>query len=187
MFQTIRSIFRSFKERHKAFGRPAGAKPPAASFYDLSIQKINDGPVLHFSSFKGKKVLLINTASHCGFTPQYAEWQRFHEQYGDKVVVLAFPSNDFFSQEPGNASDIEAFCQANYGTTFIITEKINVLGRHKHPVYKWLSDARLNGWNNREPSWNFCKYLVNEKGELTHYFGSAIKPGSHEFKQAAGL
>jgi len=94
---------------------------------------------------------------------QYEDWQQFHEKFGDKVIVIGLPANNFLAQESGTASQIEEFCQVNYGVSFTITEKVSVSGKDKHPVYQWLSEEQKNGWNNIEPSWNFCKYLINEK------------------------
>lgn len=136
------------------------------------------------SQFAGKKVVVLNVASKCGYTPQYTDWQKFYEENKESVVVLGFPSNDFGRQEPGSAEEIAEFCERNYGVTFPMFEKVVVKGEGKHPIYAWLSDPALNGWNKEEPSWNFCKYLINERGELTHFFGSNIRPNSQEFFNA---
>jgi len=103
------------------------------------------------------------------------------------VAVLGFPCNEFGNQEPGRAEEIRAFCSRNYGVTFPIFEKVNVKkGDNQAPLYRWLTDPEQNGWNDQVPSWNFCKYLINEYGELTHFFASAVKPDNQEFKEAAG-
>lgn len=187
MFKTIKSLYRSITEKDNIVSKPASAKAPRKSFYDLKIKSLTGKKEINFSDFAGKKVLLINTASKCGYTPQYEDWQQFHEKFGDKVVVIGLPANNFLAQESGTASQIEEFCQVNYGVSFTITEKVSVLGSDKHPVYQWLSEEQKNGWNNLEPSWNFCKYLINEKGELTHFFGSNIKPENPSFKKALGF
>ncbi len=184
MFNTIKSIFRNVTEKNNIIARPKTAKAGKKSFYDLTIKNLTGKKDISFADFKGKKVLIINTASKCGYTPQYEDWQKFHEKFGDKVVVIGMPANNFLAQESGSASEIEEFCQVNYGVSFTITEKVSVSGKDKHPIYQWLSDENKNGWNNIEPSWNFCKYLINEKGELTHFFGSAVKPENPSFKQA---
>ncbi|EON78693.1 Glutathione peroxidase [Lunatimonas lonarensis] len=145
------------------------------SIYEFKMKDI-DGKDVDFSKYKGKKLLLVNVASKCGYTPQYADLQELNEKYGDKVTILAFPANNFGGQEPGSHEDIKAFCSANYGVTFQLFEKISVKGVDKHPLYRWLSDKNLNGWNNTEPSWNFCKYFINEKGELVKFFPSSVKP-----------
>lgn len=149
-------------------------------FYDLEATTI-DGKPFRFSELKGKKVLIVNTASRCGYTPQYKQLQSLHEQYGDKVVVLGFPCNQFGAQEPGSEAEIASFCQKNYGVTFQMFAKVNVKkGEGQHPVYYWLTHKEENGWNEQEPTWNFCKYLINEQGELVKFFGSAVSPLSQE-------
>lgn len=156
------------------------------SFYDLKAVSI-DGDTIQMSAYKGKKIVILNTASKCGYTPQYKDWQAFHEQHGNDFVVLGFPCNQFFGQEPGSAAEIETFCQKNYGVTFQMFDKVDVKGKDQHPVYHWLTDPKQNGWNDEVPSWNFCKYLIDENGNLTHFFASKIKPDSKEFMVAAGL
>lgn len=139
-----------------------------------------EGNEVDFSSFKGKKLLIVNVASKCGYTKQYAQLQELHENFGDKVVVLGFPANNFGGQEPGSNEEIKAFCEAEFGVTFPVFQKISVKGFDKHPLYRWLSDASQNGWNNEEPSWNFCKYFINEKGELMKFFPSSVTPLDEE-------
>lgn len=156
------------------------------NFYQFTVPSIN-GENIPMDFYKGKKVVVINVASKCGYTPQYADWEAFFQRHGDKVVVLGFPCNDFGGQEPGSATDIESFCQKNYGVTFPLFEKLHVKGAEKAPLYQWLTDAAQNGWNSQEPSWNFCKYVINEKGELTHFFGSNVKPDNDAFREAIGL
>lgn len=146
-----------------------------SAFYSFKVKSL-DGDTIDFARYKGKKVLIVNTASKCGFTPQYEELQKLHTQYGDKVAVLGFPCNQFGGQEPGTSQEIESFCQKNYGVTFQLFEKVDVKGDHQHPLYKWLTHKSENGWNDKVPSWNFCKYLVNEKGELVNFFGSTVSP-----------
>ncbi|MDF2158053.1 glutathione peroxidase [Algoriphagus sp. CAU 1675] len=150
-----------------------------SSFYNFKMKDL-DGNEIDFSQFKGKKVLLVNVASKCGFTPQYEDLQKLHQEYGDKIAVLGFPANNFGGQEPGSNDDIKEFCTANFGVTFPVFEKISVKGYDKHPLYRWLSDEKLNGWNNQEPTWNFCKYYVNEKGELMKFFPSTVSPMDDE-------
>ncbi|MBN8697181.1 MAG: glutathione peroxidase [Bacteroidetes bacterium] len=145
------------------------------SFYDLSMTSI-DGSEINFSRYKGKRILIVNTASECGYTPQYKELQKLHEQYGDKLVVLGFPANNFGAQEPGSDKDIAAFCEKNFGVTFQLFKKSDVVGDNKNVVFKWLTDKSQNGWNTDEPQWNFSKYLVNEKGELVKVFSSSVSP-----------
>lgn len=154
-----------------------------AAFHGFKMRSI-DGEEVSFAQFKGKKVIVLNVASSCGYTPQYADWEKFYKENKEKVVVLGFPCNQFMGQESGSNADIKAFCQKNYGVTFPIFEKIDVKGDKKAPLYAWLTDKSQNGWNEQVPSWNFCKYLINEKGELTHFFASKIKPDNAEFMAA---
>ncbi len=153
------------------------------SFYQFTVNSL-DGKPVSLEQFRGKKIVVLNVASKCGFTPQYADWEKYYTENKENVVVLGFPSNDFMSQEPGSAEDIAEFCQKNYGVTFPMFEKVVVKGDGISPLYRWLTDPTQNGWNNQEPSWNFCKYLINEKGELTHFFASKVKPDSPEFLSA---
>jgi glutathione peroxidase len=155
------------------------------SFYNLSAKTL-DGELLSFEQFRGKKVIVLNVASKCGYTPQYADWEKFYAEHKDNTVVLGFPCNQFMGQEPGTSEAIKDFCQKNYGVSFPIFEKIEVKGAAKSPVYAWLTEKDKNGWNTQEPSWNFCKYLINEKGELMEFFASGIKPDNPEFVKAWG-
>ena len=150
-----------------------------ANFYDLKATSI-DGEEISFNDFKGKKVLIVNVASKCGYTYQYAEMQKLQDLYGEKVVVLGFPSNDFLFQEPGSNEKIAEFCESVYGVTFQMFKKIATKGKNQSPIYEWLSKPELNGWNNQSPSWNFCKYLINEEGNLVGFFDARVKPLSDE-------
>jgi len=153
---------------------------PIISFYDLALTQ-NNGQKVNFSQFKNKKVLLVNTASNCGYTGQYEELQQIHERFPTKVAILGFPANDFKEQEKGDDDEIAQFCQINFGVTFPLAKKSHVLKVDgQHPVYQWLTQSDKNGWNDHEPDWNFSKYLVDENGVLTHYFGSAVSPLGEE-------
>lgn len=157
---------------------------PKLSFYSLSAI-LNNGKEIDFSTFSGKKVLLVNTASNCGYTGQYAELQSLHEKFSDKLAMIAFPANDFAEQEKSNDNEIARFCQLNYGVTFPIAKKAVVIkNSEQQAVYKWLTDSNANGWNDHAPDWNFGKYLVNGKGTLTHYFGPSISPLDNDFLNA---
>lgn len=170
--------------QNKVLNRPNEMSTAAApqNIYQFKMKGI-DGKEIDFSQFKGKKVVILNTASKCGYTPQYADWEKFHKENKD-VVVLGFPANEFGGQEPGTNTEIASFCQKNYGVSFQMMEKVVVKGEGKCTLYQWLTDKSKNGWNEKEPSWNFCKYVINEKGELTNFFASGIKPSSNEFLEA---
>lgn len=152
-------------------------------FYTFKMKAI-DGTEIDFNQFKGKKVLLVNTASKCGYTPQYKELEELHEKMGDRLVILGFPANNFGGQEPGSNSEIASFCEKNYGVTFQLFEKISVKGNDQHPLYQFLSTKSLNGWNDESPSWNFCKYLVDETGQLIKFYKSGVNPMSEEILSA---
>jgi glutathione peroxidase len=157
---------------------------PSQSLYGLSVQ-INNGSKLSLATLKGKKILLVNTASDCGYTDQYDDLQKIYEMYKDRLVVVGFPANDFKEQEKGNDDDIAAFCKKNYGISFPLAVKSSVVkGDQQNEIFKWLSDRKLNGWNDQQPTWNFSKYLVNENGILTNYFDPAVSPASDEIKNA---
>ena len=140
------------------------------SIYDIEAKSL-DGRTISLAQYRGKKLLITNTASRCGFTRQYEDLQKLHETFQNRLVVLGFPSNDFLWQEPGSNEEIASFCALNYGVTFQMFEKISVKGKHMHPVYKWL--AAKSGIS---PSWNFCKYLVDENGQIKGFYEPKIKP-----------
>ncbi len=157
---------------------------PPVSFYQLSALA-NNGDSISFEKFRGKKVLLVNTASDCGYTNQYADLQELSEAYPEKLLVIGFPANDFKEQEKGTDEEIASFCKVNYGVKFPIMKKAVVIAQSgQHPVYQWLTDSAKNGWNSKAPSWNFSKYLVNEEGVLTHYFDPSVSPTSKAVKDA---
>jgi len=159
-------------------------KKPVTPFYDL-LAIANNGTLINFDQLKGKKVLLVNTASDCGYTGQYKELQKLHEQYQNKLMVLGFPANDFKEQEKGSDEEIAQFCEINYGVTFPLIKKSSVIkGKNQNEVYQWLSNKNLNGWNDQQPTWNFTKYLVNEEGVLSNYFSPAVSPLDDEMINA---
>ena len=150
------------------------------SIYDYTLKDI-DGKEISMSSFKGKKIIIVNVASKCGYTPQYEGLEKLHKDYGDKVNILGFPSNDFLWQEPGKNNEIKQFCSVNYGVTFQLFDKIKVTkGKDQNDLYTWLSHKDLNGINDSAPSWNFYKYLIDEKGDLVSLYSSKTKPLSKE-------
>ena len=159
--------------------KPEGISESPTSIYDIKVNAI-DGNEIDFNDYRGKKLLIVNTASECGFTPQYEDLQKLHEAYKGQITILGFPSNDFGGQEPGTNSEIVSFCTNNYSITFQMFEKSIVKGKNKSELYSWLSTKEKNGWNESEPGWNFCKYLIDEKGEIVNFYGSAISPLSEE-------
>ncbi|MEZ5001293.1 MAG: glutathione peroxidase [Bacteroidales bacterium] len=150
------------------------------SFYDFKVKTI-DGKDFDLASLKGKKVMVVNTASKCGFTPQYEELQEIWEEFGgDDFVIIGFPANNFMNQEPGSNEQIAKFCTENYGVSFPMMAKISVKGDDMHPLYRWLTTAKLNGLEDSEVSWNFQKYLVDADGKLVKVIKPRVKPGSEE-------
>lgn len=151
------------------------------SLYTQNIKiKTIDGKKLDLSTFKGKKVLFVNTASKCGYTPQYKALQSLAEKYKDKLIVVGLPCNQFGGQEPGSEKEIAQFCEKNYGVKFNLTEKIKVKGEEQHPIYQWLTQKKMNGLKDSKVNWNFQKYLIDENGQLIEVFGSSTKPLSKE-------
>lgn len=147
---------------------------PSNSFYNLRYIDIN-GKTQSTSSFKGKKIMIVNVASECGYTNQYKDLQALAETRKD-LIIVGFPSNQFGDQEPGNNEEIQHFCSKNYQVTFPLASKIDVKGKTKAEIYQWLTSPEMNGWNSQEPNWNFNKYVINEEGVLLGWFPSRIKP-----------
>ena len=145
------------------------------SIYNIEINSLQ-GHAIDLNEFKGKKIMFVNVASKCGFTPQYRELQKLNDTYKDSLVVIGVPCNQFGKQEPGNSNEIQEFCEINYGVSFLITEKIDVKGSEQHPLYSWLTKKSINGKQNSTVKWNFQKYLVNEDGEFVDFFYSITKP-----------
>ena len=149
------------------------------SIFDVSFPSI-EGGTIDFASFRGKKILIVNTASDCDYTPQYAQLQELSEQYRNSLVVVGFPSNDFGEQEPGSDKEIRNFCQYRYGVTFPLASKSNVIGKNANPVFAWLTKQELSNHLNRLITWNFQKFLLNEEGQLIAVFPPAIDPINDE-------
>lgn len=149
---------------------------PSTSVFDIPFE-LNSGDSATLLTWKGKKILIVNTASDCGYTAQYEELQSLYNKYKDELIIVAFPANDFKEQEKGSNEEIASFCKKNYGVEFPIAAKSSVVkGKEQHPLFVWLSTPALNGWNSKEPSWNFSKYLLNEKGQLLGYFDPGVSP-----------
>lgn len=144
------------------------------------------GGTIDFATFKGKKILIVNTASECGYTPQYEGLQTLYEKHKEKLVVVGFPTNNFGGQEPGTNEEIAGFCKKNYGVTFPMAAKISVKGDDMAPIYRWLTEKDYNGYQSSNVKWNFNKYLIDENGRLIGVFGSKVKPDSQELLDAIG-
>lgn len=153
--------------------------PVAKSIYDFKVDAL-DGGTIDFSAFKGKKILIVNTASKCGYTKQYEGLEKLYEQHKDKLVIVGFPANNFGAQEPGTNTEIQEFCKKNYGVSFPMAAKISVKGDDTAPIYKWLCSKAENGVLDAEIKWNFNKFLLDENGNLMYYFPSNVEPLSND-------
>jgi glutathione peroxidase len=153
--------------------------PVVSSIYNFKVEGLEGGSI-DFSQFKGKKILIVNTASKCGYTPQYEGLQKLYDTYKDKLVIVGFPANNFGGQEPGTNTEIQEFCKKNYGVTFPMAAKVSVKGDDMAPVFKWLTNKSENGVIDAEIKWNFGKFLLDEKGRLIEYFPSKVEPMSDE-------
>jgi glutathione peroxidase len=151
--------------------------PPTV--YNFKVDDI-DGGTIDFSKYKGKKILIVNTASKCGYTKQYEDLEKLYQQYKSKLVIIGFPANNFGGQEPGSNAEIKEFCTGTFNVTFPMAAKISVKGDDMHPLYQWLTSKAKNGVLDAEVKWNFNKFLLNEKGELVAYFPSKVTPLSEE-------
>lgn len=151
----------------------------ASSIYEFKVDGL-EGGTIDLSRYKGKKILIVNTASKCGFTPQYKDLEQLYEQYKDKLVVIGFPANNFLWQEPGTNEEIKTFCEKNYGVTFPMAAKVSVKGKDIHPLFRYLNaEAKKIGMSN-PVKWNFTKFLIDEKGKLVTVFPSKVNPMSEE-------
>jgi glutathione peroxidase len=177
MYPLLMGVTKLFGKNSKTMNNEQGVTAPK-SVYDLTVT-LNNGDTLALSSLRGKKVLLVNTASDCGYTNQYDDLQKLYEQYKDKLVIIGFPANDFHEQEKGSDEEIAQFCKVNFGVSFPLAKKSVVIkSPEQNPIFGWLTHKALNGWNEQAPSWNFSKYLLNERGVLTHYFDPSVSPTS---------
>lgn len=174
LFLSILSLFGCF--RSVSTPQAGSTQEPATAFHALKAIDIH-GKEVEFAAFKGRKVMVVNTASECGYTPQYKQLQELHEAYGEKgLVIIGFPCNQFGGQESGTEAQIESFCQKNYGVTFPLMSKVDVKGGDQHPVYRWLTSKALNGAMDSSVKWNFHKFLVDEQGRLVMSLESGISP-----------
>lgn len=178
----LKAVYPVLMEAGKWFGIKAAMEENAnlvkavTPFYELKATA-NNGNEIDFYEFKGKKVLLVNTASDCGYTSQYKELEILHEMHKDKLVIVGFPANDFQEQEKKSDKQIAEFCSTTFGVQFLLMKKsVVVKNENQNEVFKWLTDKNQNGWNDKAPEWNFSKYLVSDEGELLSYFGPAVSP-----------
>ena len=150
------------------------------SLHDFKIQRLDSEETLHLSDYAGKKILIVNVASRCGYTSQYEDLQQLYSAYQDKLEIVGFPCNQFANQESGSEATIAAFCNATYGVTFPMTTKVHVKGSDQHPIYQWLTQKEQNGVNDFKVRWNFNKFLIDEQGQLLAYFPSSVNPYDDE-------
>jgi glutathione peroxidase len=186
VYPLLTGVTRLFGKRSDVFMNREN-KAPVVSIYDLPV-KLNSGSQLDLKELKGKKILFVNTASDCGYTRQYEELQELQNKYAGRLQVIGFPANDFSEQEKGSDEEIMKFCKLNYGISFPLSTKTVVVKTvSQNAVFRWLSDKSRNGWNDKAPSWNFSKYLVDENGMLTHYFDPSVSPLGQEVIRAVEM
>jgi glutathione peroxidase len=166
---------------------PEEKNAPVVSLYDIPFETIA-GEQSSLAAYKGKKIVVVNTASDCGYTGQYEELQTLYAQAKGEIMIVGFPANDFKAQEKGSNEQIASFCKKNYGVEFPIAAKASVVkGSNQHPVFAWLSDPAKNGWNKEAPAWNFSKYIIDEEGKLIGYFDPGVSPLGKDFLKALNI
>ena len=162
---------------------PMSETTAASSVYDFTLKGI-DGHEVPLRQYQGRKLLIVNTASECGYTPQYKELEELHRQHGGQVTVLGFPANNFGGQEPGSDAQIASFCEKNFGVTFPLFSKVSVAGPDAAPLFQYLGSKARNGVTDEKPNWNFCKYLIDETGHVQAFYPSKVNPLSEELLTA---
>jgi glutathione peroxidase len=179
-YPVLTSVTRFFGVNSKVV-LPKTVSNPVTSVYTIPFELIN-GDTADLSAYRGKKIVVVNTASDCGYTGQYEELQKLYAQRKDDIVIIGFPANDFKQQEKGSNEEIASFCKKNYGVDFPLAMKTTVIkSADQHPIFKWLSDQQQNGWNEQAPSWNFSKYIIDEQGKLIGYFDPGVSPLGSDF------
>jgi glutathione peroxidase len=179
-YPVLTSVTRFFGVNSKVV-LPKTVSEPVTSVYTIPFELIN-GDTADLSAYRGKKIVVVNTASDCGYTGQYEELQKLYAQRKDDIVIVGFPANDFKQQEKGSNEEIASFCKKNYGVDFPLAMKTTVIkSADQHPIFKWLSDQKQNGWNEQAPSWNFSKYVIDEQGKLIGYFDPGVSPLGSDF------
>ncbi len=168
------------KKAGKNLAAPKASSEPVTSIYSLTAT-LNNGEQFPLAQLEGKKIMIVNTASDCGYTGQYDGLEKLYQEHKNQLVILAFPSNDFKEQEKGTDESIAAFCKLNYGISFPLMKKSIVLKKAgQNEIFSWLTAQNKNGWNNQAPSWNFCKYIIDEHGQLLNCFPPSVEPSSPE-------
>ena len=170
------AFFNSCAQKKTDVSKTKSKELMGKTIYDYKVEGLEEGKEINFADFRGKKILIVNTASECGFTPQYADLEKLSNEYKDQLVVVGFPANNFGGQEPGSNIEIGAFCQKNFGVTFPLAAKVSVKGDDTAPIFKYLTEKELNGVKNTTILWNFTKFLVDENGKLIDSFISTTKP-----------
>ncbi|PQA97610.1 glutathione peroxidase [Chryseobacterium piscicola] len=176
MLLSFVAFFNSCAQKKSEASKTKTKELMGKTIYDYKVDALEEGKTINFADFKGKKILIVNTASECGFTPQYKDLEQISKEYGDKLVVVGFPANNFGGQEPGSNVEIGAFCEKNYGVTFPLAAKVSVKGDDMAPIFKFLTEKDLNGVKDSKILWNFTKFLVDENGKLIDSFKSDVKP-----------
>ena len=186
VYPALTSITRFFGVNSRVV-LPEEKNAPVVSLYEIPFETIA-GEQTSLAAYKGKKIVVVNTASDCGYTGQYEELQTLYAQAKGEIMIVGFPANDFKAQEKGSNEQIASFCKKNYGVEFPIAAKASVVkGNNQHPVFAWLSDPAKNGWNKEAPAWNFSKYIIDEEGKLIGYFDPGVSPLGKDFLKALNI
>ncbi|UOE39467.1 glutathione peroxidase [Chryseobacterium oryzae] len=177
---SLAAFFNSCAQKKNDVSKTKTQKVMSRSIYDYTVDALEEGKKINFADFKDRKILIVNTASKCGFTPQYEDLEKLSKEFEGKLVVVGFPANNFGGQEPGTNIEIGAFCQKNYGVTFPLASKVSVKGEDMAPIFKFLTEKSLNGVKDTKIEWNFTKFLIDENGKLIDSFPSKVKPTDEE-------
>ncbi|WP_209389349.1 glutathione peroxidase [Chryseobacterium sp. RR2-3-20] len=177
---SLAAFFNSCAQKKNDVSKTKTQKVMSKSIYDYTVDALEEGKKINFADFKDRKILIVNTASKCGFTPQYEDLEKLSKEFEGKLVVIGFPANNFGGQEPGTNIEIGAFCQKNYGVTFPLASKVSVKGEDMAPIFKFLTEKSLNGVKDTKIEWNFTKFLIDENGKLIDSFPSKVKPTDEE-------
>jgi glutathione peroxidase len=183
VYPVLTKVTRFFGVNSRAIN-PENKTSSVTSVFEIPFE-LNNGDTVSLQAWKGKKIIVVNTASDCGYTGQYEELQALYKNGKGEIMIIGFPANDFKKQEKGSNEEIAAFCKKNYGVEFPIAMKTSVIkGKEQHPLFSWLSDPEKNGWNKEAPGWNFSKYVIDEEGNLSGYFDPGVSPLGKEISEA---